>query len=291
MNLEPVSRTYVSQGLQLSYMDWGDQSAPLLLLIHGICEHARSWDRTARALCRDWHVVAADLRGHGDSAWSPDRCYLSSGYLLDIANLVASLPHDRMSIVAHSLGGNVMARFAAVFPERVAKLALIEGLGPSPEALAEWERLGPVRRTRRWLDLLRGAADKAPRVFESLDAVRARLMAANPHLSADYARELAGFAVRPEAEGYVWKHDPLVNAFTPEDFGLGSARFLQAIDSPTLLFQGAKSWMSNPENDGRAAHLRNHRTVVIENAGHWPHHDQFDTVITSLRAFLCPGQG
>jgi pimeloyl-ACP methyl ester carboxylesterase len=289
MNPEPISRTYLSQGLQLCYMDWGNQGAPLLLLIHGMCEHARSWDRTARALCQEWHVVAPDLRGHGDSAWSTDRCYPSSGYLLDIANLVSALPHDRMSIVAHSLGGSVMTRFAAVFPERVAKLALIEGLGPSPEALVERERLGPVQRTRTWLDLLQGAAGKAPRVLESLQAVQTRLMTANPHLSTEHARELARYAVRPQAGGYIWKHDPLVSAFTPEDFALESARFLKAIVSPTILFQGANSGMPNPENDGRAAHLRDHRTVMIENAGHWLHHDQFDTFFTALRAFLGRG--
>jgi pimeloyl-ACP methyl ester carboxylesterase len=285
-NLEPVSRTYVSQGLKLRYADWGNPGAPLLLLVHGICDHARSWDHTARALCQEWHVVAPDLRGHGDSAWSPDRSYLSSRYLLDIANLIALLPHDRMSIVAHSLGGNIMARFSAVYPERVTQLVLIEGLGPSPQALAEWERQGPVRRTRAWLDTLRGAAAKAPRILESLDAAESRLMRANPHLPAEHARELARYAVRPQAGGYVWKHDPLVSAFAPEDFALENPPFWKAIVSPTMLFQGAKSWMTNPETDGRAANLRNCRTVVIENAGHWPHHDQFDAFITSLRPFL-----
>jgi pimeloyl-ACP methyl ester carboxylesterase len=286
MNLEPVSRTYVSQGLPLCYLDWGNHGAPLVLLVHGICEHAHSWDRTARALCGERHVVAPDLRGHGNSAWSPDRSYLSSSYLLDIVNLVDSLPHERMSIVAHSLGGNVMARFAAVFPERVARLALIEGLGPSPEAIVEWDRKGPVLRTRTWIDTLRSAADQAPRILESIDAARARLMKANPNLSADHALDLARHAVRPHAGGYIWKHDPLVSAFTPEDFALENAHFWKAIVSPTLLFQGAKSWSTNPEGDGRAAHIRDHRTVVIEEAGHWLHHDQFDSFITSLRAFL-----
>jgi len=286
MNPEPISRTYVSQGLQLRYVDWGNESAPLLLLVHGICEHARSWDRTARALCREWHVVAPDLRGHGDSAWSPDGTYLSSSYLLDIANLMPSLPHERMSIVAHSLGGNIMARFTAVFPERVTKLVLIEGLGPAPKAVAEWERQGPVRRTRTWVDTLQGAADKAPRVLESIDAAQTRLMRANPNLSAEHAMELARHAVRPQAGGYVWKHDPLVSAFAPEDFALENALFWKTIVSPTLLFQGETSWTTNPETDGRAANFRDHRTVVIEKAGHWLHHDQFDHFIASLRTFL-----
>jgi pimeloyl-ACP methyl ester carboxylesterase len=286
MSPEPVSQAYVSQGLQLRYLDWGNQSAPLLLLVHGICEHARGWDRTARALCREWHVVAPDLRGHGDSAWAPDRCYPSACYLLDIANLVASLPHDHMSVVAHSLGGNVMARFTAVFPERVTKLALIEGLGPSPEALVEWEREGPVRRTRTWVDMLRTVPDKAPRVLKSIDAGQARLMKANPRLSAAHALDLARHAVRPHSGGYVWKHDPLVSAFIPEDFALENTSFWKEIFCPTLLLQGAKSWTTNPETDGRAEHFRDRRTIVVEEAGHWLHHEKFDVFLKSLQEFL-----
>lgn len=286
LELEPASRNYVSQGLNLHYLDWGDPKAPLLLLVHGICEHARSWDQTARALCREWHVVAPDLRGHGDSAWSPDRSYLSSCYLLDIASLIASLPQQRLIVVAHSLGGNVMARFSAVFPERVAKLVLIEGLGPSAEAYANWHRQGPVRRTRAWIDAQFSAHGKEPRVFESIAEVQGRLMKANPRLSTELALHLAHHAVRPQGHGYMWKYDPLVSAFPPEDFALEGALFWKEIAVPTLLFQGTESWTTNPELDGRAAHFRDRRTVAVEGAGHWVHHDRFESFIGPLQDFL-----
>jgi pimeloyl-ACP methyl ester carboxylesterase len=168
----------------------------------------------------------------------------------------------------------------------VTNLTLIEGLGPSPEALAEWKRQGPVRRTHAWIDLQRSASDKAPRVFDSIDAAQARLIQANPRLAAEHALNLARHAVRSHAGGYVWKHDPLVSSFAPEDFALENASFWKEIASPTLLLQGANSWTTNPETDGRAAHFRDRRTVVIEEAGHWLHHDQFETFLASLQAFL-----
>jgi pimeloyl-ACP methyl ester carboxylesterase len=59
-----------------------------------------------------------------------------------------------------------------------------------------------------------------------------------------------------------------------------------AIDCPTLLMYGEKSWASNPEKDGRARHFRNARIITFENAGHWLHHDQFDRFMTELNAFL-----
>src|SRR4029077_11954901 len=99
----PVSRTHVSQGLNLHYLDWGGEGAPLLLLVHGMRDHARSWDWTARAFRQaGWRVVAPDLRGHGDSDWSPDGAYLSSYHLLDLADLIDALGASDLAIVGHS---------------------------------------------------------------------------------------------------------------------------------------------------------------------------------------------
>ena len=71
----PTSRIYFSQRLRLHYVDWGNPTAPPLLLVHGGRDHCRNWDWVAAALRRDWHVLAPDLRGHGDSQWSPDGNY------------------------------------------------------------------------------------------------------------------------------------------------------------------------------------------------------------------------
>ena len=66
----PQSRYYQSQGLRLHFTDWGNPSAPPLLLVHGGLDHSRSWDHLAQALRADFHVVAPDLRGHGCSGWA-----------------------------------------------------------------------------------------------------------------------------------------------------------------------------------------------------------------------------
>ena len=68
---EPAASGFTTQGLKLNYVEWGAPDAPLLLLLHGVRDHARSWDWTARRLVGEgWRVVALDLRGHGDSDWS-----------------------------------------------------------------------------------------------------------------------------------------------------------------------------------------------------------------------------
>jgi pimeloyl-ACP methyl ester carboxylesterase len=284
--VEPVSRTYSSQGLKLHYLDWGNEGAPLLVLIHGTRDHARSWDWTARALRQDWHVIAPDLRGHGDSQWSPDAAYLAAYQVLDLLDLLNTLGGDEVTIVGHSFGGNISARYAAIFPERMRKLVLVDGLGPSDQVLAAWAARGPIQRSAEWIAKRRETATQTPRRFATLDEAIERMAAANKHLSQDQARHLAIHGVRLHADGYGWKYDPAIGTFLPEDFSVDLTAFYRAITVPTLLCYGPESWTSNPETDGRAAMFRNQRTVVFEKAGHWLHHDQLDAFLDTLRAFL-----
>jgi pimeloyl-ACP methyl ester carboxylesterase len=90
--------------LRLHYVDWGNEDKPLLLLVHGGRDHARSWDWVARELRHEWHVVAPDLRGHGDSAWAIGSSYPLSDFVFDIAQLLEALDAHPATIVAHSLG-------------------------------------------------------------------------------------------------------------------------------------------------------------------------------------------
>jgi pimeloyl-ACP methyl ester carboxylesterase len=282
---EPTSRTCVSQGLKLHYLDWGgDAGAPVLLLVHGMRDHARSWDWTARALRGDWRVIAVDLRGHGDSDWSPDGGYLGSYHLLDLADLIDHLGCEQLTIVAHSFGGAVSARYAAAFPERVRKLVLVDGMGPSQQARDSWAKAGPVNRTRDWVAKRRGTP---PRRLKSLDEATERMAAANPHLSPEQARHLAVHGVRAHAEGgFIWKYDPLVSVFPVEEFTVDLAVLWREIAAPTLICYGPESWTSNPKADGRAAIFRDQRTVIFDGAGHWLHHDKPDAFLAALCDFL-----
>jgi len=282
----PASRTFESQGLKLHYVDWGNAGAPLLVLLHGTRDHARSWDWTAQTLKDRWHVVAPDLRGHGDSDWSPDGAYLYPYYVLDFVELIDVLGHDEVTVVAHSFGAGIASRYAAAYPDRVAKLAFVDGFGPSPQNYAEWAIAGPVPRTREWLEQRRAARNKTPRRLATLDEATARMAASNPRLTPGQVHHLTVHAVRRHADGYGWKFDPRVGLFTPEDFCLPMTAFWREIEAPTLLCYGTESWSTNPQTDGRAGNLRDFRTVAIEDAGHWPHHDQFNTFTRVLSDFL-----
>jgi len=286
--LGPTSNSFISQRLRLHYLDWGNASAPPLLLLHGGRDHARSWDWVAAQLKDDWHVIAPDWRGHGDSAWAPDGDYRPLSYVYDLAQLIHQLKLAPVTIVAHSMGGNIALRYAGLYPENVAKLVAIEGLGPSPKMLAERRAQDFGQRLRDWIEAKRKAAARQPRRYATLDDALARMREENGFLSEEQARHLTIHGVNRNEDGsWSWKFDnylnlPWVSDIDPDE----SAQLWSRITCPTLLMYGEKSWASNPTEDGRLAHFTNARVVTFADAGHWLHHDQYDRFMAELNGFL-----
>lgn len=284
----PTSHSYVSQRLKLHYVDWGNPSAPPLLLLHGGRDHCRNWDWTAEALRGDWHVIAPDWRGHGDSAWSPDGEYQLHSYLYDLAQLVHQLGLAPVSIVAHSMGGNIALRYAGLCPDHVRRIVAIEGLGPSPKLLAERQAVDFAQRMRDWIEKKRAAAARLPRRYPTIEAALARMREENGHLSEAQARHLTIHGVHRNEDGsYSWKFDPYLNIWGAIDTPVAEVQALWSrITAPTLLMYGGKSGASNPAQDGRLAHFNEARVVTFPEAGHWLHHDRFDDFVQELKAFL-----
>ena len=288
MTAGPTSQTFISQRLKLNYSDWGNRGKPPLILVHGGRDHARSWDWTAQALRDDWHVVAMDHRGHGDSDWVSDGNYRAEDMVYDLAQLVHQLGCDEVTIVAHSLGGNVALRYAGIFPDKVRKLVAIEGLGPSPKRQEEMRATPDPERMASYIAKKRSAAGRTPRKYESIEAAFARMIEENSYLTEAQARHLTIHGVTRNEDGtYSWKFDPHLNVWPVEDV---ADEFLHeiwaAIRCPTLLLYGADSWASNPQSDGRLDHFANARVVEFDKAGHWLHHDQFDRFVQTIREFL-----
>jgi pimeloyl-ACP methyl ester carboxylesterase len=289
-SIGPTSRTYFSQRLRLHYVDWGNPSAPPLLLIHGGRDHCRNWDWVAARLRKDWHIIAPDLRGHGDSQWSPDGNYSMSGYIYDLAQLIHQQNLAPVTIVAHSLGGNIAIRYAGIYPESVKKLVAIEGLGPSPKMIAERQRKSIGDRMREWIDENRGLAGRQSRRYASIEDAFKRMQEENKHLSPEQARHLTQHGVSQNEDGsYSWKFDNYVRAWPPYDMTQAEMEWLwQQISCPTLLVYGKESWASNPEKDGRAKNFQNAKVVSFEGAGHWVHHDRLDDFLTETVKFIKP---
>jgi pimeloyl-ACP methyl ester carboxylesterase len=286
--LGPTSHSYISQRLRLHYVDWGNASAPPLILVHGGRDHCRNWDWVAQSLRKDWHVIAPDLRGHGDSAYSPSGDYSMSGFVYDLAQLIHQQGLSPVRIVAHSLGGNIALRYAGLYPEHVSRLVAIEGMGPSPVLQAKRAKTPVHERLTRWIEDERALAGRLPRRYASIDEALARMQAENKHLTPEQARYLTVHGVSQNEDGsYSWKFDNYVRGFSPVDISLDEQHALwRRIACPTLLVYGKESWASNPEDDGRIAYFANARVISYERAGHWVHHDRLDAFLEALRDFL-----
>jgi pimeloyl-ACP methyl ester carboxylesterase len=284
----PITNSFISQRLRLNYIDWGNPDAPPLLLVHGGRDHARSWDWVAEELRHDWHIIAPDLRGHGDSAWSPDGNYEMSAFVYDLAQLIHQLNLTSVSIIAHSMGGNIATRYAGLFPENVRKMVNIEGLGPSPKMLAERDATGIKKRFRQWIEDKRNAAGRTPKRYPNIEAAYERMKTENGYLTDEQARHLTVHGISRNEDGsWSWKFDNYLNIWAmfdmPEEDLLA---IWKSITCPILMMYGANSWASNPEKDGRINNFPTAKVVEYENAGHWLHHDQFDRFMTDVRAFL-----
>jgi pimeloyl-ACP methyl ester carboxylesterase len=284
----PTSQTFISQRLRLNYEDWGNENKPPLILVHGGRDHARSWDWTAEVLRDDYHVVAMDHRGHGDSDWVSDGNYRSNDMVYDLAQLIHQLNVGPVTIVSHSMGGNVALRYAGVFPDMVKKIVAIEGLGLSPEHQAQMRSTRYPQRFAEWIQKKRSASGRIPRKYETIEAALARMIEENSYLTHEQARHLTVHGINRNEDGsYSWKFDPHLNVWGVEDIADEFIHEIWAsITAPTLLLYGENSWASNPEKDGRIEHFQNAEVIQFENAGHWLHHDQFERFINVLRDFI-----
>ncbi|MEA3387990.1 alpha/beta fold hydrolase [Sphingobium sp. CCH11-B1] len=284
----PSSHFYTSLRTRLHYLDWGNPSAPTLILVHGSFDHARSWDWTARALAQDYHVIAPDLRGHGDSGWSTDGAYMIANFVYDLAQLVDIHGRSPVMIVGHSLGGSVSLRYAGLYPEKVHRIVAIEGLGLAPALLKDKKEKPLPDEWREWIDKRRMRAAKPPRRYLTIEAAVGRMRERNEHLSVEQALHLTTHGMNRNEDGsYSWKFDPYLNVMAPQAASdMDLLAFWEQIRCPALLCLGKDSWASNPVKDGRIKHFRDARLVEFAHAGHWLHHDQFDRFVSELRAFL-----
>ncbi len=294
----PTSHVYFSQRLRLHYVDWGNEEAPPMLLVHGGRDHCRNWDWVARDLSRDYHVIAPDLRGHGDSQWMIGGSYNTVDYVYDIAQLLHQKHMTPATIISHSLGASVSLLYTGLYPETVKALIAIEGMGLSSAAArtAESARSGDGAATGRMLDNwvrdTRRIAGRLPRRYPTLEEAFHRMQTENPHLSEAQARHLTIHGSNQNEDGtYSWKFDNYVRATAPVGLTAEQIHHLhERITCPTLLVYGSESWVPSPANDERASYLSKMRLAVIEDAGHWVHHDQLTEFLSIARAFLAdPG--
>lgn len=285
----PTSHIYYSQRLRLHYVDWGNPMAPPMILIHGGRDHCRNWDWVAERFRHDYHIIAPDLRGHGDSQWMIGGSYNQIDYVYDIAQLLDQKEMSPVTIIGHSLGGSISLLYTALYPETVKDLISIEGMGPPPSMMEDRLNQPMSDRLDFWIKDLRKLSSRLVKKYETLEEAYQRMQNENPHLSEEQARHLTIHGSTQNEDGtFSWKFDNYVRTFPPTGIPFDEQwDMFGRITCPTLLVRGLESWASDPTKDGRIDNFNIKVDVAaFEDAGHWVHHDQLEPFVERARAFL-----
>lgn len=272
----------LAQGV-LAAKTWGDPRHAPLLALHGWLDNAGSFDRLAPLLAHDRYVVALDLRGHGRSSHLPDgEWYHYVDRFDELRGVFDHFGWARADLLGHSLGGTLASLFAALYPERVGALLLVEALGPLTN-----EAGNALAQLRRALDQRAAYASRRPlRIYPDLDAAIAARVAAND-LSEAAARSIVERGVVAVEGGYVWSSDPRLTLASPVRFTEAQVlAMLAGIRARTLLVlaEPATSYLPDAMMAARAAQVAGIR-VVHRPGNHHLHLEDAASVAEAIQAF------
>jgi pimeloyl-ACP methyl ester carboxylesterase len=277
----PVGDHVVVDGLRLHYLDWpGPDELPVVFL-HGGGLNAHTWDVVALALRDEHRCLAVDLRGHGDSEWSPNLEYTVAAHHRDVLGLLDRLGLERVALVGMSLGGVVSWSIAVDKPERVGALVLVD-VGPPPQSDGV-ARIQAMMRDAPSFPSLENAIDQTVQARPGRDA---RLLAWSVQQN----------VMRSRDGSYTWKYDRRPRATTDYvDAVIAENRRLAGrlgdLRVPLLVAYGERSDVivaGEAERFARSA--RNCRVVRIPGAGHSVQGGNPKQLVRELRTFLSAQQ-
>ncbi|WP_114240417.1 alpha/beta fold hydrolase [Dyella sp. C9] len=152
LQLSPIRFQHVD-GRRLGYRTAGPADGPAVLLIHALASRSDSWREVAQALAADGHrVIVPDLRGHGRSQRA--RSYALDEFVQDLAAMLDAWRLPCISVIGHSLGGQLALRLAAQAPARVHRLVL-EAAPVPPRDAADAASVAALRGPTGWRRSLR----------------------------------------------------------------------------------------------------------------------------------------
>jgi pimeloyl-ACP methyl ester carboxylesterase len=282
------SRSHFEQirGLRYHVRTWGPETAPKIFLLHGWMDVSASFQFLVDCFEHEWHVIAPDWRGFGESEWARDGYWFPDYYADLDALLNLYQPESAVFLVGHSMGGNIAGTYAGLRPERIAKLVTLEGLG-----MRRTDHDSAPKRLTEWLD----AQIEPPRFnsYAAFSDLAARLKRNNPRLTDDKADFLARHWGRETASGVELRSDPQHKAVNPYLYRIDEAiACWRRITAPVLLVNGKDShipaWLKDhPEQFAeRKAAFRDLREVELADCGHMMHHDQPEKLARLIEDFF-----
>jgi pimeloyl-ACP methyl ester carboxylesterase len=275
------------------------QAKPALVLVHGMRDHALSMTSIARAFEASHRVLALDVRGHGHS--DNPGSYAMVQMVADLRALVLHCQLQRPILVGHSLGGHIVSRYAAAFPDELTAMVLLDGMGPPrPTAAAPSEAELQQQLRLQVESILALGSDLRP-MADHADAL-ARLQRNNPGLARATAELIVAAGVEPHPQGGIrWRWDPAMNMVWQTFSSEETEDHMRWVRCPVLIVTGDRAlqyWTGGrmglqasealyaAELQRRQQLFVDARHEVIADAGHMLHYDQPEQLNVLLTAFI-----
>jgi pimeloyl-ACP methyl ester carboxylesterase len=97
--MQPTSKFVTVNCLSLHYLEWGKAVMPVVVCVHGYTSSAQAFNALARQLQDRFHIIAMDVRGHGNSGWSAAGAYQYADQAGDLAAFVDRLDHGTLRLI------------------------------------------------------------------------------------------------------------------------------------------------------------------------------------------------
>lgn len=266
---------------RIACCEWGRATARPVLALHGWLDNAASFSRLAPLLL-GVRVVAVDLPGHGRSdhfSAAVHRHFID--WPADVIAIANQLEWREFTLIGHSMGAGIASLTPAVFPERIERLVLIEGIGP----LAASPDTAPEQLAKALADEVRVSSSR-PRVFANLEAAIAA-RAEGTDLDPESARLLVERGTASGDGGVSFTFDQRLRARSrlrlTEEHVLA---FLAGIECPVLAVRASHGWPFPEDEIERRLRAISDLVVSEIEGGHHVHLTHAERVAPLLNSFF-----
>lgn len=263
---------------EIFYRRFGRPGRTPVLIAHGLSYFSYDWIGPAAGIAVDREVVAIDMRGFGQSTWSPGRDYKLETLGADVIALLDHLRWPRAVLMGHSFGGRVCLATAGWHPDRAAALICVDF---APD-------IAPVGRRH-----VAERIGRQPDVFASVDAAMAYDGHADVPAASPVRKRYEAF-LRPTTSGYVLRRDLAFRDNFKRALDAGQSApvpaylwpMLSALEIPALIIRASESDMFAAETLAKVG-AANPRIAAIElNGSHDLAGDNPDGLVAAVQDFL-----
>ena len=271
-----VSRQIVLRHRRFHLLEWGSPDKPPILLLHGGHQSAHSWDLISLHLAQQYHVVALDQRGHGDSEWARDCDYSTEAMAGDASALISTLGLSHPLVMGHSMGGRNTLLMALSAPTLCRGLIIVD-VGPEVSEVGQ--------RTISSFITANGE-------FDSLDQFVANVRRYDPYRSEEHIQRTVKYNLFQRIDGkYVSKCDRAprrlgITARTTDSERL-SLESVKALNIPILLVRGENSNVLDPNAAERFVNaLPQGQLITVPACGHNVHSQNTSGFLEAIKPFV-----